>query len=621
MTSDKFYQGPNIIHPERESAVGSRNSLHRDGRNEYNESKLLIDEEVEKILSHVEAKLPPEVLEKLHIGGTVKELLHNYFNQAFHNMYNRYLVTAEDELSKKFRSMIDQEETKGLNKHAPKQISELLDSLGGAANFNNQDLESSIVSIYSQLQSHLQKGVYDLQKKTSQVLQEKAEVSGLVNTDFTYSLVNCHIADNPLKPETVTDVSMVINILESELLSPIFHFQATTESIIKDVISTQILERVDEEIEQLKQKLSAQGEEKITEAEEVFEKFRKLENYVDFENTPESPQYSFVAKDFFEKIEGIGSEILKDSSYDPLNIRENLQRIVDEGKLRTRGFNKAVNALTNYLDNNQLGYQHIENFKNARKVHIAEYGDTDAASLPDERYAISLTYYDNEQIRTQRRAYAAQISELQQEVDTLWNVFDQIGAKRREKAGNVDFQVLSQIYSQGPPPPPSFFERLLAKFFKTKRSLPKPSEGDKVKLWDEAEIIKPKETVGFDLDNTTYTFNPQKQYITTKLKLLSHKISESFGAEINPQRQILQDRLEFLEANFEDFLKGYNPFNVRPGLFLELRLSTVAKKKTTMRAMGEVLNDFLGIVAKGFVDISGQRPPNSAKTTEEAIAS
>ncbi|MDX2468990.1 MAG: cytoplasmic filament protein CfpA, partial [SAR324 cluster bacterium] len=117
MSNDSFYQGPNQVHPEKESAVGSRNSLHRDGRNEYSESKLLIDEEVDKILNHVTAKLPPEVLEKIHVGGTVKDILHNYFNQSFHNMYNRYLVTVEDELSKKFRRMIDTEEVQGLNKH------------------------------------------------------------------------------------------------------------------------------------------------------------------------------------------------------------------------------------------------------------------------------------------------------------------------------------------------------------------------------------------------------------------------------------------------------------------------------------------------------------------------
>ncbi len=240
MLSDSFYKGPNQVHPEKESAVGSRNSLLRDGRNEYSESRLLIDEEVDKILNHVSAKLPPEVLERLHVGGTVKEVLHNYFNQAFHNMYNRYLVTVEDELSKKFRAMVDKEEVKGLNRFAPKQVMDLLDQLGTAEKFNSEDLEQSIVSIYSQLQQHLQKGVYDLRRKTNQILNEKSDVSSLVTTDHTYSIVKCQITDNPKKPETVTDVNMVINILESELLSPIFHFQASTESMIKEVISSQI---------------------------------------------------------------------------------------------------------------------------------------------------------------------------------------------------------------------------------------------------------------------------------------------------------------------------------------------------------------------------------------------
>ena len=580
MSNDSFYQGPNQVHPEKESAVGSRNSLHRDGRNEYSESKLLIDEEVDKILNHVSAKLPPEVLEKIHVGGTVKDILHNYFNQSFHNMYNRYLVTVEDELSKKFRRMIDTEEVQGLNKHTAKEMTTLLDQLAGSAKFNNENLERSIVSIYSQLQGHLQKGVHDLQKKTDLILQEKGDVGGLINVDHTFSIVQCHIADNAQKPETVTDVSLVINILESELLSPIFHFQATTESIIKDVISGHILERVENEITDLNKKLVAESHEEMNSEEELFESFRRLENYVDFENTPTSPQYSYITKEFFEKIEGIGSEIPQDDDFDPLNIRENLQNIVDDGKLRTKGFNKAVNTLTNYLDDSQLGYQHMENFKNARKVTISEYSEKNSSDLPDEHYSVNLSFYDEEQVQSLKDAYSKQISEFNQEVDTIWDVYNVLRKKHQAKENKFDFLALSAAYKDGPPPQPTFMDKLMSKIKRKKGLIPIPADVEEETRLDERGILKHK--LSHSNDPNVYIAS-QKRFIQAELNLLGNKIKEVFEYDTANERKLLDERLNFLTAKFDEFSSVYNPYNVRAGLFLNLTLSTIKKKESTSR--------------------------------------
>ena len=53
----------NIIHPEKPGAIGSRNSTYRDGRNEYQEATLVIDEEVDKILNHIQKFLIPKNLQ------------------------------------------------------------------------------------------------------------------------------------------------------------------------------------------------------------------------------------------------------------------------------------------------------------------------------------------------------------------------------------------------------------------------------------------------------------------------------------------------------------------------------------------------------------------------------
>ena len=108
MASD-YRKGPPAVHPETPSAVGSRNSMNRDGRDEYVESRLVIDEEVDKILNHIQSKLPPEVLEDITVQGNIKGYLHTYFNQSLQNMLNRYLTTAEDEMAKKVRDTIDKD--------------------------------------------------------------------------------------------------------------------------------------------------------------------------------------------------------------------------------------------------------------------------------------------------------------------------------------------------------------------------------------------------------------------------------------------------------------------------------------------------------------------------------
>lgn len=58
MARETILRGPNYVHPEKPSAVGSRNSANRHNRDEYQEARGVIDEEVDKILNHIHAKLP-----------------------------------------------------------------------------------------------------------------------------------------------------------------------------------------------------------------------------------------------------------------------------------------------------------------------------------------------------------------------------------------------------------------------------------------------------------------------------------------------------------------------------------------------------------------------------------
>ncbi len=112
-------KSPNVFHPEKPSAVGSRNSLAQEFRDQQAEIDLLLSEEVDKVMNHIASKLPKEVAERLDIMGGIKEKLYNYFNQNYQNMFNRYIVTSEDEMVKKVRNFIDKEEMKTLARYTP----------------------------------------------------------------------------------------------------------------------------------------------------------------------------------------------------------------------------------------------------------------------------------------------------------------------------------------------------------------------------------------------------------------------------------------------------------------------------------------------------------------------
>jgi len=106
-----------------------------------------------------------------------------------------------------------------------------------------------------------------------------------------------------------------------------------------------------------------------------------------------------------DRIEGLRAEI-DPAEFDPLNIRENLKKLIDIENIRNRGFNTAMNSITSILDTSKMGYQYLENLKNAREMILQEYEDTDPANLPDERYQIRMKYYDNAQLIEERRSYS-----------------------------------------------------------------------------------------------------------------------------------------------------------------------------------------------------------------------
>jgi hypothetical protein len=579
-------KSPNVFHPEKPSAVGSRNSLAQEFRDQQAEVDLLMSEEVDKVMNHIASKLPKEVVEKIDIMGGIKEKLYNYFNQNYQNMFNRFIVTSEDEMVKKVRNFIDKEEMKALARYTPKEIAALLDQVGGIDKFNTGEIEKSIVNMYGHLQGHIQRGVNDLENVTNSLLRQKTDVGAFIRGENAYSIVKCSFKDSAFKPKTVTDVKLSVNILDAELISPIFHYQVTVEFLVKDLISKNLLDLIDKEIEKLKDAVVDEGREELSDGEILFEKMKRVEKFTsDDKDDAKSKRYSYFAKALMDKIEGLRAEI-DPEEYDPLNVRENLKRIIDIENIRNRGFNTAINSLTSILDTSKMGYQHVENLKNARELILREYEDTDDAHLPDERYAIRLKYYDQAQLLEERKSYDVQAKSFEVEVLHVWDVLEMVYEDSKFMKGVVDFEDLSR--------------KLKGKIKRRiKAKTGDPLYEDIEKSWSEVTFVKPGDT---DVERMNRTYISEKDELKRRIIMMRDKLMKLYGYRYPIQRRVIEDRVSFLEKQFLRFEYLINPYHIQPGLLLDVNITSIKRKKATLDGMANVLNEFLYGVSKGFQD-------------------
>ena len=597
-------KSPNVFHPEKPSAVGSRNSLAQEYRDQQAEVNLLLEEEANKVIHHLTAKLPKDVLERLDVMGSVKEKLYNYFNQNYQNMFNRYIVTTEDEMVKKVRNFIDKEETKVLTRYTPKEIADLLDAVGGADKFNTGEIEKSVVNMYGHLQGHIQRGVNELETHTNSILRQKTDTGAFVRGENAYSIVKCAFKDNLIKPKTVTDVKLSVNILESELISPIFHYQVTVEYLVKDLIAKHIIDSIDKIIEQVKDERIDKGQEELSDSEIIFAKLNKVDSFTD-DNTDEakSKRYTFMAKNLMERITDLRAEI-DPESFDALNIRENIKKIIDMENIRNRGFNTAINSITSILDTSKMGYQYIENLKNGREVLIREYEDTDTANLPDERYSIKMRFFDQSQLIEDRKAYDVMMKSFETEVQHLWDVLDVIyEGSKGFFSGIKDFNDLSNRN-----------KNRIRKMIKEKTG--EPLYEDIAKVWDELSFVKSAET---EVEKANRTYVWEKDRIRTRIIRMRDRLKKIYDYLYPIERRVMEDRLAWLEKEYFRFDYMINPYHIQPGLLLDVDITSIKRKKVTLDAMANVLNEFLHGVSKGFSDAAFASFSRRRSTVREDI--
>jgi hypothetical protein len=85
------------------------------------------------------------------------------------------------------------------------------------------------------------------------------------------------------------------------------------------------------------------------------------------------------------------------------------------------------------------------------------------------------------------------------------------------------------------------------------------------------------------------------------------------------ERRIMEERLQGLEREYFRFDYMINPYHLQPGLLLDVDITSIKRKKVTLDAMGNVLNEFLHGVSKGFQDAAFASFSRRRSTVREDI--
>jgi hypothetical protein len=452
----------------------------------------ILEEETENILRYLMGKLPPQALDSLDSRGSLKGKLYSSINRHYQELFNRY--AASD----------DHDETTAFLRHTSGEIAELLRSLGGAGKINTGEIEKAAGN---------RRGINDLEIHTNNILRQKADTGMFLSQDIG-SIVKCVFRDNALRPKTVTDVKLAVNIPDSELIGPVFYSLAAAKYLIKEFISRHIIESID----------------------------RGISGSAD--------------QDIEELIGGILSET---AGFNLSNVRENVRKSADIETIRTCGFTLAVNALVAILDNSKLSYQFIENTRNGRELILREYEDNDPANLPDEHYEIQLWYFDRDRLVEDRKAYDAQIKSFEQEVQHLWNLMEVLYRDSKSVFKVNDFEDLAK---------------------KNKGRI--------------RDLIKRKSGEG--LYEVSEEISGEKGNIRAKLARMHERIKNMYEFLYPIERRVMEDRLARLEGEYSRLDFMINPHHLQSGLLIDVEITSIKRKKTTLDSLAAALREFFPCV-------------------------
>jgi hypothetical protein len=351
-------------------------------------------------------------------------------------------------------------------------------------------------------------------------------------------VVKCYFRDGNLKPRTVTDTKLAINIPDTALIGPDTRSHAAAKYLIKEIISRHIIDKIDRGLD------------------------------------------AASAQEQAEYLKALFAEITP-PSFDPASVRGYVAKSADIETIRVRGFALAVNSLVAILGGVNLSYQFIENLRNGRELVIREYEDNDTANLPDEHYGLRLRYFDGDQLAEDCAAYDAQVKNFDQAVQHLWNLIE------------VVYQDSKSVFRVND------FEDLAKK--------------NKGRIRDHI-----KQITGATPDKALYYINGEitgeKDNTRTRLARMHERIQNMYEFLYPVERRSMEDRLARTEKECSRLEFAVNPHQLQPGLLIDIDITSIKRKRSTLNSIADALNVFLSATYDGFqIAALGEQPATLPK--------
>ena len=270
----------------------------------------------------------------------------------------------------------------------------------------------------------------------------------------------------------------------------------------------------------------------------------------------ESPD-DFDGGAFIERIIEHGSR--QDSAdFDMAKICENINKAAGIERIYAQGYIAAVNAITSTLDAARMSYQFLENCQNKRRTIIREYGDDDPAGLPDEHFRIAFKLLDDAMLAGECEAYDAEIRIFEDKVEHLWDLVETVYQDSKSVFKVNDFEDLAK---------------------KNKNRLKK-----------------------LPLEWGDISFQHRKETVRARLARMRERITNMYEFLYPIERRVMEERLAGLETEYARLDYMVNPRMLQSGLVLDVDLTSIKRKKTTLDSMAIVLAEFLRTAPRAFHD-------------------
>jgi hypothetical protein len=260
------------------------------------------------------------------------------------------------------------------------------------------------------------------------------------------------------------------------------------------------------------------------------------------------------------------------------DLEQHLQKIDKHDEieeLRDKGFAAASNLIVSILNAVNLDCQFLENHKEKRELMIREYEETDEDVLPDEHYQIMLRYFSKARLLEEREVYNERLRALSVETQRFWDLLE------------VIYQDSKSVFKVND------FEDLVRKNKSRINELIKNRAGGGAGYYDpqnpvEAPLAAPQ---------------GEKQKIQVLLARMEERIKNISDSMYPVERQISEERLSILKNELSCIEDGINPYNLQPGILVDIDLTSIKRKRTTLDSIAAALGRFLNSVSSCFNDM------------------